>query len=359
MKNELRWEVIYNDTTDENLLKLIYLKDIISRQLPNMPKNYITRLVFDESHKSLIGIVGKDTVIGGITFKTCSRDDSPSFIEVVFCVITSLSQIRGYGSRLMNHLKKYCIDNGIYDMLTYADDSAIGYFRRQGYTLEVNLPKKHWNIGFLKHYDSATLMHCHLEKRINYLEITYELRQQREYLMELLQEYTHLHNVYSGIPFDDLDIKLARLDTLEFFLETGWDVEKFQIQMDKENLKEIYHENKELINRIKEDEVSWPFKAPVVELFPQEAEKYLQAIPDPIDLRTIEENLESGLYVTREMLLSDLQRMVDNCKKYNPKKSGFYGLAETINTKYLKDLQTHIVKVQEAQSRNLVKPQVE
>ena len=44
------------------------------------------------------------------------------------------------------------------------------------------------------------------------------------------------------------------------------------------------------------------------------------------------------------MLLADLQRMVDNCKAYNPKGSVYYELAEKINSSYLnKKIEVQVV----------------
>ena len=45
------------ESTDENLknMKLLTdLKNIISKQLPKMPKEYIVRLVFDKLHESML-----------------------------------------------------------------------------------------------------------------------------------------------------------------------------------------------------------------------------------------------------------------------------------------------------------------
>lgn len=52
----LSWLTIENDGSDTNLKLLTQLKQIISIQLPKMPKSYIMRLVFDYQHKSLIGV---------------------------------------------------------------------------------------------------------------------------------------------------------------------------------------------------------------------------------------------------------------------------------------------------------------
>lgn len=148
MNGILTWVTIHNDGTDANLKLLAQLKQIISIQLPKMPKSYIMRLVFDFQHKSLIGIkAGKARifliiiclpfalilqVIGGITFRPFVKEGYVSFIEIVFCVITKHEQRGGYGSRLMNRLKNWCQQNNILNLLTYADDTAIGYFQRQG-----------------------------------------------------------------------------------------------------------------------------------------------------------------------------------------------------------------------------------
>lgn len=41
-------------------------------------------------------------------------------------------QVRGYGTRLMNHLKQHARDvDGLHYFLTYADNNAVGYFAKQ------------------------------------------------------------------------------------------------------------------------------------------------------------------------------------------------------------------------------------
>lgn len=46
--------VIKNDGNLDNLKLLTDLKNIIAKQLPKMPKEYIVRLVFDRRHESMI-----------------------------------------------------------------------------------------------------------------------------------------------------------------------------------------------------------------------------------------------------------------------------------------------------------------
>ena len=81
--------------------RLIDLKNIYGKQLPNMPKEYIVRLVFDPNHKSLVALK-EGTVVGGITYRVFARQQ---LSEVAFCAVNGSEQVKGYGTRLMNKLK--------------------------------------------------------------------------------------------------------------------------------------------------------------------------------------------------------------------------------------------------------------
>ena len=57
---------------------------------------------------------------------------SQRFGEIAFCAITADEQVKGYGTRLMNHLKQHARDaDGLTHFLTYADNNAVGYFVKQ------------------------------------------------------------------------------------------------------------------------------------------------------------------------------------------------------------------------------------
>jgi hypothetical protein len=43
-------QVTLNDGSRSSLKTLIDIKNVISQQLPKMPKNYITKILFDERH---------------------------------------------------------------------------------------------------------------------------------------------------------------------------------------------------------------------------------------------------------------------------------------------------------------------
>ena len=66
--SDITFEVVTNDGSENSSLKLIALKNIFSRQLPKMPKEYIVRLVFDHRHISL-AILRSGRTIGGICYR--------------------------------------------------------------------------------------------------------------------------------------------------------------------------------------------------------------------------------------------------------------------------------------------------
>lgn len=172
----LRFEVITNDGRPDHMMQLTTLKNIFAKQLPKMPKEYIVRLVFDRNHRSMIILKNGTHVIGGI----CYRPFEPNhFAEIAFCAINATDQVKGYGTRLMNHLKEFVKTTGITHFLTYADNYAIGYFKKQGFAKVVSMPKWNW-YGYIKDYDGGTLMECTIHHQIDYLRITSMVHKQRK-----------------------------------------------------------------------------------------------------------------------------------------------------------------------------------
>ena len=133
----LTFPVFHNDSSEESLVNLIRLKAIFCEQLPKMPKEYISRLVLDRRHVSLACMVGGH-IVGGITYRPVKES---RLSEIVFCAVTAESQVQGYGTRIMNQIKEECKRTGIEGMLTYADNHAVGYFRKQGFSKQVTLKR--------------------------------------------------------------------------------------------------------------------------------------------------------------------------------------------------------------------------
>nr|GEU53909.1 histone acetyltransferase GCN5 isoform X1 [Tanacetum cinerariifolium] len=155
---KLKFVCVLNYNVDEHMIWLIGLKNIFSRQLPNMPKEYIVRLVIDRGHKSVM-VIRRNTVVGGITYRPYM---SQKFGEIAFCAITSDEQVKGYGTKLMNHLKQHPRDvDGLTHFLTYADNNAVGYFNKPGFTKDIFLEKDRWH-GQAIDEKIRELSNCHI-----------------------------------------------------------------------------------------------------------------------------------------------------------------------------------------------------
>lgn len=141
-----------------------------------MPKEYIVKLAFDRHHESMVILKNNTKVIGGICYR---QYKSQRFAEVAFLAVTANEQVRGYGTRLMNKFKEHMQKQGIEYLLTYADNFAIGYFKKQGFTKEHRMPQERWK-GFIKDYDGGTLMECFIHPFIDYSVISKIISRQKE-----------------------------------------------------------------------------------------------------------------------------------------------------------------------------------
>jgi histone acetyltransferase len=182
---EVSFKVVKNDDNHENLIYLTHLKNIISKQLPKMPKEYIVRLVFDRKHESMILIKEKKRVVGGVCYRP---NYGEKFIEIAFLAISHTEQVKGYGTRLMNKLKDHCKLQGLEYFLTYADNNAIGYFKKQGFNSAIKTPIDTWK-DLIKDYDGGTLMEAYVNPNINYSELSNNLQKQKEFLINSCMKY--------------------------------------------------------------------------------------------------------------------------------------------------------------------------
>ncbi|KAJ5500215.1 Acyl-CoA N-acyltransferase [Penicillium expansum] len=314
---EIEFRVVNNDGSRESTIVLTGLKCIFQRQLPEMPKDYIARLVYDRTHLSIAIVKMPLEVIGGISFREF-RDRK--FAEIVFCAVSSDQQVKGYGAHLMAHLKDYVrATSPVMHFLTYADNHAIGYFQKQGFTKEITLDNSIWK-GCIKDYEGGTLMQCSMVARIRYLEVGRMLLKQKESVLAKIRTLSKSHiihlppqqwaNASDGVvtPIDPLSIPAIRA--------TGWSP-----AMD-ELARESYHgsrfrgphfnELRRFLNEIQNHKQAWPFLNPVNK---DEVPDYYNSIASPMDLSTIEERLER--YDSPKDFVDDLKLIFSNCQQYN------------------------------------------
>lgn len=309
-EGEIEFRVVNNDNERESLIVLTGLKCIFQNQLPEMPKDYIARLVYDRTHLSIAIVKKSLEVVGGITYRPFN---GLRFAEIVFCAISSNQQVKGYGTHLMSHLKDYVkATSDVMHFLTYADNSAIGYFKKQGFTKEITLPRSIW-MGHIKDYEGGTIMQCSMLPRVRYLEMGRMLLKQKECVVTKIRTISKSHVIHqppkqwtSGVaPIDPLTIETIRA--------SGWSPgmdELAQQTRHGPNYKPLLH----LLNELQNHRSSWPFLNPVNK---DDVADYYDVIREPMDLSTMEAKLLADQYETPEAFINDAQLIFDNCRTYN------------------------------------------
>ncbi|XP_041511407.1 histone acetyltransferase KAT2B isoform X2 [Microtus oregoni] len=305
------------------LMWLVGLQNVFSHQLPRMPKEYITRLVFDPKHKTL-ALIKDGRVIGGICFRMFP---SQGFTEIVFCAVTSNEQVKGYGTHLMNHLKEYHIKHDVLNFLTYADEYAIGYFKKQGFSKEIKIPKTKY-VGYIKDYEGATLMGCELNPQIPYTEFSVIIKKQKEIIKKLIErKQAQIRKVYPGLSCFKAGVRQIPIESIPGIRETGWKPSGKEKSKEPRDPEQLYSTLKTILQQVKSHQSAWPFMEPVKRT---EAPGYYEVIRFPMDLKTMSERLRNRYYVSKKLFMADLQRVFTNCKEYNPPESEYYKCASIL-----------------------------
>ncbi|CAH0397112.1 unnamed protein product [Chilo suppressalis] len=322
----IEFHVIGNSLTGavnkQTMLWLIGLHNVFSHQLPEMTKEYISQLVFDPKHKTL-ALIKEGRPIGGICFRTFN---SQGFSEIVFCAVTSNEQVKGYGTHLMNHLKDYHIRNNILHFLTFADEFAIGYFKKQGFSKDIKLPRAMYQ-GYIKDYEGATLMHCELNPRIVYTQFTSVIRRQKEIVKKLIDmRQKEVRKVHPGLTCFKDGVRSIPVECIPGLRETGWRSAARGPALDPDSDADL-PALRQILHQVKNHAAAWPFLKPVDKT---EVPDYYDHIKYPMDLRTMGERLKSRYYVSKRLFIADMTRIFTNCRLYNSPDTDYYRCANTL-----------------------------
>ena len=365
LEGGIRFECVkYKDECNlQHLEWLLALKNIFARQLPNMPKEYIVRLVFDKHHRSMVALK-QNKVFGGCTFRCFENQE---FGEIVFLAIAAQEQVRGYGTRLMNHLKEYAkTHEKLTHFLTYADNNAIGYFTKQGFTKEIFLEREKWG-GYIKDYDGGTLMECALNYQLSYTQFSKIIKQQRDFLDAQVRKISKSHIVYPGMDhFKNLkegEYKKVEIDSIPGVKEAWKRQEKsrknaaagdgdgdgdgrgkaatgkptaakFQLVspggLISPSLSSLHSFMTRVHAAVVDHADSWPFKEPVDQL---EVPDYYDVIKDPVDLSLIARRICSyEYYIKLEIFVADFKTMFTNARTYNSPDTIYYKCANRLES---------------------------
>ncbi|PLW12257.1 hypothetical protein PCASD_23045 [Puccinia coronata f. sp. avenae] len=305
-RNIIRFVVVTNDGEPDSSILLTGLKNLFQRQLPNMPREHIARLVFSRDHASLAIVKRGLDVVGGITYRAF---ESRGFAEIVFCAIRASEQVKGYGSHLMNHLKDHVKESTTcMHFLTYADNYAIGYFKKQGFSKDVSLDKSVW-MGYIKDYEGATA----ILSKIKLISQSHVVHKGPEVFRKPLVE-----------PVNPADVPGLK--------EIGWNPELDQLTRKPQRpaCHNIIHH---LLTSLQSHPSAWPFAKPINS---EEVTDYHTVIKQPMDLETIEIKLENNCYLDLDQFLVDCKLIFENCRLYNPDASNYVKNANRLE-KFLKD----------------------
>ncbi|KAI7896392.1 uncharacterized protein EV154DRAFT_411504 [Mucor mucedo] len=323
--------VVENDGSRESMILLTGLKNIFQKQLPKMPKEYIARLVYDRNHKSMALIRNPMKVIGGICYRPF---DPQEFAEIVFCAIASTEQVKGYGSFLMNHLKDYVSTHtNMKHYLTYADNYATGYFKKQGFTTDITLDKRKW-VGYIKDYEGGTIMQCTTVPKVKYLHVHDILSVQRKAVYEKMKEYSTSHIVYPGLKMPVNEHGKRAIDPFDApgVRESGWTPEMDALS-NRPRHPPHYNQMRHLVSELRAHAHSWPFHEAVNA---DEVTDYYDVIKSPMDLTTLDQNVETDVYQTMDDFIRDVQKIFDNCRVYNAEATNYARCANRLE-RYFKE----------------------
>lgn len=311
--------------TKQTMLWLIGLQNVFSHQLPRMPKEYISQLLFDPKHRTM-ALIKDNSPIGGICFRTFTTQ---GFTEIVFCAVTSSEQVKGYGTHMMNYLKDYHVRKNILHFLTFADEFAIGYFEKQGFSKDIKLSRPIYQ-GYIKDYEGATLMHCELNPKIVYTEFTSVVRRQKEIIKQLIyQQQRTVSKVHPGLTIFREGLRSIPVESIPGIQETGWRPPAratrggHQLE-ESQDVDVLAGMLKIVLQSVKSHEDSWPFRQPVDKTTVPD---YYEHIKYPMDLRTMAERLKQRYYVSRRLFIADMTRIFTNCRIYNSPETEYYKCA--------------------------------
>lgn len=319
--------------TDDRLQWLTDLKWIVSARLPNMPREYITRMICDRTHRALCilkrGDDGRRRVIGGIVFRAFHRQH---LIEIVFLAIKKSEQVKGYGRRIMNALKEHAKTEGFRYMLTYADKHAVGYFRKQGFSKIITMLKRDWS-GYIKDYEGAFLMECKVDPNVCYVDIPNMIQQQRLVVYNKIREVSGSHEIKPGLAcFKRGKKKFIRIRDIAGVVQAGWKPPPKPVPLQQPGAqKQLWAKLHAILRGMKEIKESWPFHKPVDA---SEVDGYYSIITNPMDFMTMTQKLKDGKYRERREFNQDCMLVFDNCRAFNGIKSEYYDRANKTERRF-------------------------
>ncbi|KAG9395945.1 Acetyltransferase (GNAT) domain [Carpediemonas membranifera] len=299
-----------------------------------MPAPYIARLVFDHHHHSFCiyrkrteeeeqELLAKgadpdvlrsvENLVGAISFRSFPERN---FIEIAFCAVHTEKRSTGVGRLMMallkEHLKHIAREDEasgvdpkfvIKNILTYADNFAVGYFQKQGFFKRLTMDTDRHE-GRIKHYDEAVLMQCDLYDHVDYLHVGTHLKVCRALILSRAGVSPISHSGESG------ELAVAHRQAVVDGLVTARP--EMVPEMDEARLERVRQVSAALLDELTTGENGEMYRdliCPPSEL--PDGGQFPPGLQDTVWLGLIRERAHAGYYRTRIMLESDCTRFKD------------------------------------------------
>lgn len=237
----------------------------------------------------------------------------------------------------MNVLKESLKKKNIIFMITYADNLALGFFKKQGFSKNLTAPPPIWQT-YVKDYDGSTQMECLIHPTINYIELRKDLKSMKNLIQEIIKA-SPVSSVEFSVPAE-MTLKVGhksespsiadlvqKLNSIPDLAQVGYrfsadELEELKKRKVEENFQSLCFR---MITKLKTLKNAWPFEKPVTD---EEAPGYSEIIEKPMDLSTLNTKLNTGVYRSREEFSKDLDLIPSNAKYFNTYNSPYYRYAE-------------------------------
>jgi histone acetyltransferase len=331
----LKYVINYDGAHAQQLIHLGGAISVITAHLPKMEPEYVLRLVFD--YRAITVFLFYDGwVKGAISSRVFTEE---RFIEVVFLSVDWALQRGGKGRLLMNYLKTIMQFSEIFDFLVCADNKAIDFFQKQGFSYRtIAMDPKRW-MGRIRDYLDVTLMHCQIYPEVDYFGFARALDKQMEFLE------TQTGDRYFGGVFRREDMwepyrycpqflnrslpeLVLMLRTPEGPEDEPWKEDYF------ERMDQIKWRCVRILQQLQADEeFARIFERPVTE---EIAPRYFDDVNRPMDFCTVRKRLRRfrDYYKRPEMFAADIDLIVENCKKYNSMDTVYHRAAVTLKQRF-------------------------
>lgn len=333
--------------TRESLILLTKAKELFQTQLPKMPREYVLKQVFNTKHRTMCMFYANE-LIGAICFRPFFEQ---RFCEIVFFAIDFRSQIRGNGCFMMSLFKEYikaemssyresdgaCEEiteiqstSLLYEkqsfpvyFMTYADNSAIGFFKKQGFSRKVKF--RGW-VGYIKDYEGGTLMECLVYWEIGYLNAIEVLESVRNKVFKEISE----EPAYGPI----CCTQEPEINEMVDLFKKDPDFRKDSKPREK-ILADFFSF---LLSDLSSNASAWPFLHPVNA---REVPDYYRVIKNPMDLSEMQKRALGGHYTCLKDFETDFFLIISNCYYYNGSTTQYYKCAQNLESYYQKRIQQY------------------